>query len=625
MPFNDNGDKTYYPREEIAHPIKLKNIVENKSNIWKIHRFENNNFYAIWIPWFKKYKFFNDIISTESFYVLTERPALFYTFNEIIDELMILNNYKNINNSKYINNYDYKNNNEIINKIKQWLHKWWNTPFLITIPILYQNNSLYIINNILPYSNIDLKDYDKTDYLNVLLANKSYTIANGLTLLLAYHRLGLINANITHTVLDDFIYKNDLNIIQNVTDDWHTLYYGNLIPHIADFPAYYICTGPNFAHENVVDLFKSYFDFNLILSNIIPSVNVFTSPFSAMFPYFNTCLWKEFYKQNIWANISDNLNDIVIPDLVGFIHSILTTKKSWKFWCKNYNDLLISIQINYSTKEKLIYDLIQICSYYYIYGSHYFTRSLKSKVRNTFKMIIKSLDYDKKHIPNILVKSLLKYQLSERLFRLGHPEPKTVIEIPYAFMKDIFEIYSLSESFKLYNKNDYYIISKNINIIQIIYSDVIVSTYAIIQLENGELINAPSNLLINNIPEVINNNENMNDNMNGNNVNDMNANNVNDNVNDNEDDNDDMNNVLFITRYSINRSIMMIFKDSIRNSYTNIFYNKYIYKHIITRLCAIYKGFGMYKDISEATLYNSNTVGTLFIEFLKNNKEYLII
>ena len=71
--------------------------------------------------------------------------------------------------------------------------------------------------------------------------------------------------------------------------------------------------------------------------------------------------------------------------------------------------------------------------------------------------------------------------------------------------------------------------------------------------------------------------------------------------------------------------MITVFKESIRNSYTNIFYDKYIYKQIITRLCAIYKGFGMYKDITYATLYNSNTVGMLLIEYLKNNKENLIV
>ena len=216
-------------------------------------------------------------------------------------------------------------------------------------------------------------------------------------------------------------------------------------------------------------------------------------------------------------------------------------------------------------------------------------------------MILNTFDYDKKRIQKILVKSILKYQLSERLKYVGHAESVSSIEIPFAFMKDIFQTYSLSEHIKPYAKTDYYIMSKNIDIIRIIYPDISISTYAIIQLENEEFINTPANLI---------NQENINqENINHENINQ-------ENINDN---------IIIITRYSITRSMITVFKESIRNSYTNIFYDKYIYKQIITRLCAIYKGFGMYKDITYATLYNSNTVGMLLIEYLKNNKENLIV
>jgi hypothetical protein len=576
IPLNECRNNKFYPREEIAHPIKLKNIVEDDTLVWKIHTYMNDTFYATWLPWFRHYRFYNNTISTESIYILTERPALFESFKNII--------------------HNYKSNKiEFINKLKDWLSRWWNAPFLVTIPILYNDGNLYTIENLYPFTKTKLNDYHKEDYLNVLLNNRSYTICNGLTLFLAYHRLGLISANIALPILTNFIHRNDPFILQDVTDVWHNIYYGMAIPHIADFPAYYVCTGPDFAHENIVKLFKPYFDFNFVYTNIAELFNLYTSPFTAMFPYFNPCIWKQLYEINRWPIMTPNTNDMIIPDMSGFIHGMLTTKQSWKYWCNNYNEILLLIKLNYISNEKLVEDLVFICSYFYIYGSHYYTRSIKLKTRKMFNMILNVLDNDKIYIPSIIFRYLLKFQMTDRLRNIGYPELTLINDIPYGFLKDIFMSYR--DVLHPYIKIDYYIISRNIDVIRTIYPDIILSQYKL--LNNDQIIN--DNTIVNN--ELPNNiNETLND-------------------NDNEEN-------IIINRYSLRRSIIQIFRESRNNSSLNIFYANYVHRQIIQRLCAIYTGFGLYIDKENsnttATLYNSHNLGSIIIEYLKKNKELLL-
>jgi hypothetical protein len=66
--------------------------------------------------------------------------------------------------------------------------------------------------------------------------------------------------------------------------------------------------------------------------------------------------------------------------------------------------------------------------------------------------------------------------------------------------------------------------------------------------------------------------------------------------------------------------------ESLQYSELNIFYNNYIIKRIVSRLCAIYKGFGYSNGVSyeDGTLYNNHMIGFLILEYLKNNKNLLI-
>ena len=572
IPPNEYRYCRYCPREEIAHPLKLKSIIDSFTLRWDIHHYDLNVFYVSWLPWFKTYKNYNELIHTSLFHILTEKPAMFSLFRNII------------NNPQYTKDAlkNFSNKNEFIYELNDWLSKWWNTPFLITIPILHHCRGAFITDNLYPPRRMYLEDIPSQEYLDLQLDNQSYTICNGLTLFLAFHRLNIITPNVAYPILKNFIDMNKPHIFQDVTDVWYNLYYNTVISHIADFPSIYISNGPDFAHIKILRLFETDYDYQFA-QTIVPTTVVYTSPFIAMFPYFNTTNWNYFQSNDIWLNtinINYENDDILYPDITGFIHGMLTTKKSWKYWQNNYDEILNNLAVCYISIEKLIEDLIQTCCYYYKYGSPYHNKSLKRKVRIMWNNIIVTLDNTKQLIPAIFTRYILKHQMSERLISIGRAGALWMNEMPYGLLKDIFDIYKLE--LNLFTRLNFVIISEHIDILRIIYPDIIVNKIEnddIIPFNNGNIIT--NNTIANNIiTNILNNN-----------------------------------------KYSIYRSPISILRDSFPRSLMKVFYENYIYKKIITKLCAIYKGFGIK---TTGTLYNNHLIANLLLDYLKMNKNILI-
>jgi hypothetical protein len=129
IPPNEHRSSKYCPREEIAHPLKLKAIIDNLPRLfqWDRHTYNQNTFHLTWVEWSKIYKSYNDYITTSLFHVLTEKPAMFNIFN------LIISNPDYINLTKHSKFTDPDLYNTYITELSQWIMKWWNTPFLITI------------------------------------------------------------------------------------------------------------------------------------------------------------------------------------------------------------------------------------------------------------------------------------------------------------------------------------------------------------------------------------------------------------------------------------------------------------------------------------------------------------
>ena len=545
IPPNYNEDYKYCPREEIVHPVKLQIIVENIPIQWDTHDYNNETYNVAWFPWCKKYTLFDSCIYSSVFHILIEKPALFATFNRIVS-------------------------NKVVHakELTQWLQTWWDTPFLITTPIFHSIHGPFICKSSYPPTKKSLDRHIPQEYLNLQLDNQSYTFGNGLILLLAYHRLGILSARITTQVIEPLLKNNPEYIYQNVTDKWHWLYYGTRISHITDFPAYYLCMGPNFAHINIVRRFKSYMDFHFSLDMTTHYIQ-YTSPFSAMFPYFNSCLWKELSENNNWLDCDPAMYEYIYADMNGFVNGILSTKRSWKYWLVNYISLLNDLVSTCVSIEKLLEDIFYICSYNYIYGSSYSSKRYKGKIRQFWNTCLVVLDKNKLYSYHILKRYALKYQLFEKMTTINRHTTIIVNEFPYALLKDI-NAYSEINS---YYKTNYIIMTPYINILRLFYEDI--------QIHIPEEDETSQNLLI-----------------------------------------------LTLPKYTLSRSIIQLFKEASPRSTMCKFYDSYIHRRIISRLCAIYRGFGMYMcggNINiESSVYDKYLVGVLLIEFLKNNKNLLV-
>jgi len=582
---NEIRSTKYCPREEIAHPHKLCTIIENIPTHWDTHTYDHNPFYCAWFQWNKEFVSYDKHITTSLFHIVVERPAMFKTFKDIIENI----EYSNKGTLGKIDELDEDEIDKLnleepsfSHALKEWLVRWWNCPFLITIPILHDENGPFLTNNTYSPIRISLNTYTPQEYLSLQLNHRSYTVANGLTLFLAYHRMGLINASITAPILREFVRTHDPYIFQDINDSWHDLYYGNNVAQIADFPAYYICTGPNFAHENIIRIFEPLLDYNFAL-NIYPTGVIYTSPYSAMFPHFNAKIWEQFRENEDWLNlqaVDRPAGDVIYPDISGIFHGVMTTKGSWRYWLNNFDDILMKLAECYISRDKLLEEIFQTCSYFYKYGSpHIYKKFFKKKVRHIWNASLFILDFNKQIIPIVFTRYLLKYHMYSRFKALGHYMENLLIhEMPYGLLKDILK--AGCDKITMYNIVKFHIISNHIDVIRTVYSDIEYSAIPVQVPDNG-------NQGDDNVGAVV------------------------------------TQQIVTIPRYIIHRNNIRIFKDSIPRTIMSVFYNTYIEKTVISRLCTVYKSCGMFSG--EGTLYDSYTVGKLIIDFLKTHKDYLIL
>jgi transposase len=191
-----------------------------------------------------------------------------------------------------------------------------------------------------------------------------------------------------------------------------------------------------------------------------------------MFPYFNENNWNYFSSHEAWLTIDTmNLDDILFPDIVGFIHSMLTTKNTWKYWTNHSNEILDNLANCYISIDKLIEDLLQACVYYNLYNSpYYYKKSLKRKTRMMWKTIMIKLDENKVIIPKIFNRYILKQQLYERLHYMEFDGPLWINELPYSLLKDIFDLYS--DRINIFTGVNYIILTENITVLRQIYPDI---------------------------------------------------------------------------------------------------------------------------------------------------------
>lgn len=386
-----------YPREEIAKPEKLLKVSKVTTREWNdniyISQYKKIFYYAK-INWEVKYKDFNNVHS-KHFYILSECPSMFQFHNTNIKS--------------------YK-------EWEEWIVKYWSKPFLITTPVFKTNANNFIINCSKPQFSGEFYNASGSgsdiETIHQLLRYQSYTIGNGLILLLALTRLKKIKVKyVRNLVLNLF---NMHTYLQPIYSSWSELYYGKIIPNIADFPWYY-----NIPDGKLLRILLS--DYNN--SIFIQYNNLTTSLQSSCFPdNLNEKLWDIYETYNKWPLNYYQEYPTTEIDIAGFIRAIVKNKTTWKWWMKNYIKYFDIFKVRRKTIVKM---LIFIFHMYNTNQSNIRIKKLWNQVitfayennRNSFSLFVITYLSIHRNIPIPLLKDILyecdifkKYRVTTSIF-----------------------------------------------------------------------------------------------------------------------------------------------------------------------------------------------------------------
>lgn len=291
-----NPKKEYCYRDEIMHPQKLALIPDKCYDIYS--RFDSY-YYVIRVPWNRRYRSYGVDVQTSHFYVLCQHPRMF----------SLANNDRNPERHQD-KDKDKNQNLDLDLDLYFWFKKYGDSMFLVSNVVLVDNtvlHSYYICDEKGQCHDLDGVDNE----LDFILDNHYYTVGNGLTYLLGQHRLSP-NTVYIYDILEDSITHD---YYQDVSRDWEQIYYGTRESNIADYPLYYVCQGPDFASEEILDLFM----------NQCLTLTIVSTPRTAMFPHFSPSHW---YGTSTYM---DNRT----YDIHGLLSTFLYTTTSFDFLLEN--------------------------------------------------------------------------------------------------------------------------------------------------------------------------------------------------------------------------------------------------------------------------------------------------
>lgn len=336
----------YCPREEVIHPRKLDCLRQKRASDFRVYQHNENYYYVTTVPWVQTFKPYGQEVHSTHIYVLCQTPSLFCIPDSQDPSL------------------------------KDWFDAHHNTLFLVSNDVLVDSKKArYVSSSDAKYVSLDNNANimpGSDEELNIIINTKSYTIGNGLIFLLAMHRIGNIPSDVLIPILRD---HNMIDYYQDVHNYWEQLYYDHPTNHIADFPLYYACAGPDFADAEVVSFFKETEE---LFINIM--YNNFTSPQSVMYPHFSESHWNNHDQIAMWREWETPTVAILhgliarihgpdirlMPDFAGIIQAFTHTDAAWNFWRSNC-DTLVYVLFRKETKKRMM-EFFKAAFYFYTYG-----------------------------------------------------------------------------------------------------------------------------------------------------------------------------------------------------------------------------------------------------------------
>lgn len=421
-------------REEIACPYKLLAVCQTPVDQWDDIIINDISFKRTWVQMRKKYPSVSRKISSLGFYCVSKSgdESMFHTILALEDDA---------------------------EQLYEWLTLYGKTYAAITCPVFCYRNKFhdmiyYVTNAYPPQSFQAIPTIDITEQL---LNESAYTMMNGLTLLIALHRLGHFSEQPCLEAMDRWIEdlkKENKSIYSDVTPDIQELIVQHQIPHVCDHPFYYSCMGRDKASMYVMSYLKQQYNIMEPFVQLhLQDGRLVTNAALQMLPHvpiqimdFVSMLQDDDDDEEDEDENDDHLTE---TDLGGLMQAMFCQRGMWKRWMATYKYNLSRYCDISSSKDQFIERCLRRTFQYYNKGSNVgIVRT--SRICEFWKQVIQVVDKTKTLIPNFLTKYIMLSYIQQELKKRGMDTGVWIPDIPIAFLMLVVKEYG--EKWDIFSK-----------------------------------------------------------------------------------------------------------------------------------------------------------------------------
>jgi hypothetical protein len=433
MPLSERRDPRFLPREEIADPRKIYRVLYYPCT-WDLFQYNESVLYRSWIPWRRSWNSKEHTVQSTGVYVLSEHPSMFSSMRELLKGPM----------SRA--------------RLVTWLDEWWSTPWMISSPLFSQqlpegvHATCFVVNNRYPVQRIPILSTVGMDVVSQMIAGQAYTMCNGLTLVLALHRLELFPKTVLRDALTHLLEKHHGDLFQPVSSTWEAIYYSHPTPHVADLPWLYSLMGTRPCHPTISRLFQPDDDSSFVIGNAFHGA--YFSHHTVTLPTLHVVQHPHTELQGEWLIPSLDLDeaDSFVPDIPGFVLGITRTRANWQWWCQHHPEYLHGIAEHFASAEDCLESLLRPVLHFYVHAKDFQPRLCFSKLKHLWRHILNILDPEGHMIGPLINRWMIKRVVIAHLRSKGHHVVHWLPSIPYFFLQDVFERCTGSLSLGLYEQ-----------------------------------------------------------------------------------------------------------------------------------------------------------------------------
>ena len=231
-----------------------------------------------------------------------------------------------------------------VESVFDFLCAHWEKRFIVSYPILENAEGRYTMTYTQAHAfflNLP-QTLQPVEFINSVLRSKAFTIANGLILAIALHRLGIWSGRVFQPALQQFV-QTRLDVsapwtfIAPFQEQWAEFYSQHVV-QICDFPLHYVLAG-GAEHRVIAYLIRASNDLYPIVQHIGVTRGKYASLFSTAFsaqspPTFGTFhLLNRFVTWPVRCSLH-TAGDISEPDWFGFARTCVMRSTFWRQWRK---------------------------------------------------------------------------------------------------------------------------------------------------------------------------------------------------------------------------------------------------------------------------------------------------